>query len=122
MGIQRESNPYLLVHRQTCSGRYTTDTKNQQFDQDLNPELRVLGTWSLVIHFNRGSARGRLPGFDKPYDRFVLEQLAGDVLGADVTGFLVGGANDVVTSPDPVLTAQQRADVLHDMVSTPPAR
>jgi hypothetical protein len=56
---------------------------------------------------------------DKPYDRFVLEQLAGDVVGADAaTGFLVGGANDVVTSPDPVLTAQQRADVLHDMVST----
>ena len=56
---------------------------------------------------------------DKPYDRFVLEQLAGDVLGADAaTGFLVGGANDVVTSPDPVLTAQQRADVLHDVVST----
>jgi hypothetical protein len=56
---------------------------------------------------------------DKPYDRFVVEQLAGDVLGADAAmGFLVAGANDVVTSPDPVLTAQQRADVLHDMVST----
>jgi mono/diheme cytochrome c family protein len=56
---------------------------------------------------------------DKPYDQFVREQLAGDVLGADAaTGFLVGGANDVVLSPDPVLTAQQRADVLHDMVST----
>ena len=49
----------------------------------------------------------------------MREQLAGDVLGADAaTGFLVGGANDVVKSPDPVLTAQQRADVLHDMVST----
>jgi mono/diheme cytochrome c family protein len=56
---------------------------------------------------------------DKPYDQFVREQLAGDVLGSDAaTGFLVGGANDVVLSPDPVLTAQQRADVLHDMVST----
>jgi mono/diheme cytochrome c family protein len=56
---------------------------------------------------------------DKPYDQFVLEQLAGDALGADAaTGFLVGGANDVVKSPDPVLTAQQRADVLHDIVST----
>jgi hypothetical protein len=56
---------------------------------------------------------------DKPYDRFVLEQRAGDVLGVDAaTGFLVGGANDVVKSPDPVLTAQQRADVLHDVVST----
>ncbi len=29
---------------------------------------------------------------DKPYDRFILEQLAGDQLGADAaTGFLVGG-------------------------------
>jgi mono/diheme cytochrome c family protein len=56
---------------------------------------------------------------DKPYDQFVREQLAGDALGVDeATGFLVGGANDVVTSPDPVLTAQQRADVLHDIVST----
>ncbi|HXJ59798.1 MAG TPA: PSD1 and planctomycete cytochrome C domain-containing protein [Verrucomicrobiae bacterium] len=56
---------------------------------------------------------------DKPYNRFVREQLAGDVLGEDVaTGFLVGGAVDIVGSPDPVLTAQQRADELDDMVST----
>src|SRR5439155_23580689 len=34
------------------------------------------------------------------------------------TGFLVGGAWDQVKSPDPVLTAAQRADELHDMVST----
>jgi hypothetical protein len=56
---------------------------------------------------------------DKPYDQFVREQLAGDALGADAaTGFLVGGAWDQVKSPDPVLTANQRADELHDMVST----
>ena len=56
---------------------------------------------------------------DLPYDRFVLEQLAGDVLGSDAaTGFIVGGSMDQVTSPDPVLTANQRADELHDMVST----
>ena len=56
---------------------------------------------------------------DKPYDRFVQEQLAGDVLGVDVgTGFLVGGPVDIVRSPDPVLTAQQRADELDDMVNT----
>lgn len=55
---------------------------------------------------------------DKPYDRFVIEQLAGDALGADeATGFLVAGAWDQVKSPDPVLTAQQRADELHDIVS-----
>jgi hypothetical protein len=56
---------------------------------------------------------------DRPYDRFVCEQLAGDALGADAaTGFLVAGAWDQVKSPDPALTAQQRADELHDMVST----
>jgi hypothetical protein len=56
---------------------------------------------------------------DKTYDRFIREQLAGDALGVDVgTGFLVGGALDIVKSPDPVLTAQQRADELDDMVAT----
>ncbi len=56
---------------------------------------------------------------DKPYDRFLIEQIAGDQLGADAaTGFLVGGSWDQVKSPDPVLTAQQRSDELHDMVST----
>src|SRR5437016_1318517 len=39
---------------------------------------------------------------DRPYDRFVREQLAGDALGADeATGFLVAGAWDQVKSPDP---------------------
>lgn len=56
---------------------------------------------------------------NKRYDRFVLEQLAGDVLGADAaTGFLVAGAYDQVKSPDVALTRQQRADELHDMVAT----
>ncbi len=56
---------------------------------------------------------------DIPYNRFVAEQLAGDALGAEAaTSFLVGGTVDRVKSPDPGLTAQQRADELHDMVST----
>lgn len=56
---------------------------------------------------------------DLPYNEFIREQLAGDSLGSDVaTGFLVGGPWDQVKSPDPVLTAQQRSDELHDMVST----
>lgn len=56
---------------------------------------------------------------DFPYDRFITEQLAGDALGNDTaTGFLVAGANDIVKSPDVVLTRQQRADELHDMVAT----
>ena len=56
---------------------------------------------------------------DKPYDRFIREQLAGDALGEDAaTGFIVGGPWDQVKSADAVLTANQRADELHDMVST----
>jgi hypothetical protein len=56
---------------------------------------------------------------DKPFDRFVFEQMAGDSVGVDeATGFLVAGAWDRVKSPDPGLTAQQRADELHDMIST----
>ena len=56
---------------------------------------------------------------DKPYSQFVREQLAGDAMGADAaTGYLVAGPYDEVKSPDPALTAQQRADELHDMVST----
>ncbi|HXE54678.1 MAG TPA: DUF1549 domain-containing protein, partial [Tepidisphaeraceae bacterium] len=56
---------------------------------------------------------------DKPYSKFVREQLAGDAMGADVaTGYLVAGPYDEVKSPDPALTAQQRADELHDMVAT----
>jgi len=56
---------------------------------------------------------------DMPYDQFVREQLAGDALGADIaTGFLVAGQRDIVSSPDPALTAQQRADQLDDMVAT----
>ncbi len=56
---------------------------------------------------------------DMPYPRFILEQLAGDQLGADAaTGYLVAGAHDVVASPDVELTAQQRLNDLDDMVST----
>ncbi len=56
---------------------------------------------------------------DKPYDRFVAEQLAGDALGADVaTGFLVAGPADQVKSPDIVLTRMQRADELNDILNT----
>jgi len=56
---------------------------------------------------------------DMPFDQFVKAQIAGDVFGEDVaTGFLVGGPTDKVKSPDIVLTSNQRADELHDMVGT----
>ncbi len=55
---------------------------------------------------------------DKPFDQFVIEQIAGDVFGVDdATGFLVGGPWDEVKSPDPTLTANQRVEELHDIVS-----
>ncbi|MGE0609400.1 MAG: PSD1 and planctomycete cytochrome C domain-containing protein [Pirellulales bacterium] len=59
---------------------------------------------------------------DLPYNEFITAQLAGDALDKPdndaATAFLVAGAWDQVKSPDPVLTAQQRADELHDMTST----
>ncbi len=56
---------------------------------------------------------------DKPYDRFVSEQIAGDVLGEELgTGFLVAGPFDLVKSPDINLTLMQRQDELADLVNT----
>lgn len=61
---------------------------------------------------------------DKPFERFVLEQLAGDAVAAGdarnevATGFLVGGTHDIVGNQTPEGMAQQRQDDLYDMVST----
>ena len=57
---------------------------------------------------------------DKPYDRFIREQIAGDADGVDAaTGFLVGGAWDILRLIDPpTFDHQQRADELSDMVAT----
>jgi hypothetical protein len=59
---------------------------------------------------------------DKPFDELVLDHLAGDVIGpgnpaVEVgTGFLVCGAYDNVKNADPVLTAQNRANEIDEMV------
>lgn len=61
---------------------------------------------------------------DKPYDRFIREQLAGDIVGkgdpsAEVaTGYLVAGVHDNVGIQEEEGTRQQRANDLDDMVST----
>lgn len=56
---------------------------------------------------------------DKPYDRFMFEQIAGDTCGADAaTGFIVGGPMDRVKGQDKNLQLMQRADELSDMVNT----
>jgi hypothetical protein len=61
---------------------------------------------------------------DKPYDRFIKEQLAGDVVGkgdpdAEVgTGFLVAGVHDTVGNRTEEGTRLQRANDLDDMVAT----
>ena len=56
---------------------------------------------------------------DKPYDQFIIEQLAGDAMGADVaTGFLVGGPNDIVKGSDVQLGLMQRQDEFADMINT----
>ncbi len=64
---------------------------------------------------------------DKPYDQFVREQIAGDVLfpgnarRAAATGFLVAGPWDSVSAvlnKDETLRMQARMDELDDMVTT----
>ena len=56
---------------------------------------------------------------DKPYDHFIIEQIAGDSVGMDVaTGFLVAGPHDIVKSPDINLTLMQRNDEMADMINT----
>ena len=63
---------------------------------------------------------------DKPYDEFLREQIAGDVLRPDdpeavaATGFLAAGPWDFVgqaETPSPVLKRLARADDLDDMVT-----
>jgi hypothetical protein len=61
---------------------------------------------------------------DTPYPQFIREQLAGDALAeADflsrsATGFLVGGAHDLVGNATREGQLQQRQDDLFDMVAT----
>ncbi|HET6248513.1 MAG TPA: DUF1553 domain-containing protein [Tepidisphaeraceae bacterium] len=61
---------------------------------------------------------------DKPYDQFITEQLAGDVVAdgnRDIeaaTGFLVAGVHDTVGIATVQGTRQQRATDLDDIVST----
>lgn len=59
---------------------------------------------------------------DKPFDRFIQEHLAGDVIGKDRpeieigSAFLVAGPYDDVGNKDPVATAQIRADQMDEMI------
>lgn len=56
---------------------------------------------------------------DKPYDQFIIEQLAGDAVGADIgTGFLVAGPHDLVKGENPELQQMQRQDELADIINT----
>ncbi|MCA9018432.1 MAG: DUF1549 domain-containing protein, partial [Planctomycetaceae bacterium] len=61
---------------------------------------------------------------DKPFDRMVIEHLAGDVVGKGDpnveigTTFLVCGPYDNVGNQDPVQQAQIRANTIDDMIRT----
>ena len=56
---------------------------------------------------------------DKPYNRFLVEQLAGDQFKVDAaTGFLVVGPHDRNQSPDPLLTAMQFQDGLDEIIKS----
>lgn len=60
---------------------------------------------------------------DKPYDRFVVEQLAGDAIGAGqpeveiATGFLVCGPYDSVGNQDEVQQKVIRANTVDDLIT-----
>ena len=60
---------------------------------------------------------------DKPFDRMVLEQLAGDAVGKGnpdievATAFLVAGPHDTVGNQAEAARRQQRADDLDDMIN-----
>ncbi len=60
---------------------------------------------------------------DKPFDQFIIEHLAGDVIGKDNpdvevgSAFLVAGPYDDVGNQDPVAQANIRATTLDDMVT-----
>ena len=60
---------------------------------------------------------------DKPFDRFVLEQLAGDVVGQGnprievATGFLVAGSFDSVGNGNPIARRLIRANTLDDVIA-----
>ena len=59
---------------------------------------------------------------DKPFNRMIVEQLAGDQLAPDdpevqaATGFLVAGPHDTVGIKNPAGEAQKRANHLDDMI------
>lgn len=61
---------------------------------------------------------------DKPFDRFITEHLAGDVIGKNRpeievgSAFLVAGPYDDVGNQDPVAKANIRAATLDDMIVT----
>ncbi|MBI1352896.1 MAG: DUF1553 domain-containing protein [Acidobacteria bacterium] len=60
---------------------------------------------------------------DKPYNRMIVEQLAGDQVGVGdpsieaATGFLVAGPHDTVKIQNPEGEAQKRANHLDDMIT-----
>lgn len=56
---------------------------------------------------------------DKPYDQFIVEQIAGDAVNARVaTGFLVAGPVDIVKGRNIELQLMQRQDELDGIVNT----
>ena len=56
---------------------------------------------------------------DKPYNTFIIEQLAGDAVGTAIgTSFLVAGPVDIVKGSNPELQQMQRQDELADIINT----
>jgi hypothetical protein len=120
--FSQDSNP--LVYENLVEQRLTSLLFGQRYARHWLDVVRFAETHGFEMNNERPTAwpyRDYVVSafqHDKPYDQFLREQLAGDGLGSEMaTGFLVAGAWDQVRSPDPVLSANQRADELHDIVS-----
>lgn len=137
---------YLVMHglppTPAQTARFENDTKPDAWPRLVKELLaspqygeRLATVWLDLVHFGETNGyetnRERpnawryrdwvIDSFnaDKPYDQFIVEQLAGDAVGADVaTGFLVAGPNDIVKGQDPQLRLVQRQDELADMIHT----
>jgi len=114
----------LLAYEQLVEQRSTSLLFGQRYARHWLDVVRFAETHGFEMNNERPNAWPYrdfvISAFqhDKPYDQFLREQFVGDALGNEIgTGFLVAGAWDQVRSPDPVLSANQRADELHDMVS-----
>ena len=116
------SNDQKLVERVLSSPRY-----GERWAQHWLDVIRWAETWGFETNSPRSNAwRYRdwvieSLNADKPYDRFIFEQIAGDQAGADAaTGFLVAGPANLPgqIGKDIESMRQARQDELDEVIKT----